>query len=150
MREPSFWSQVLTDIADPDYTHVALDVLPAHATADPAAWARSLLSRSALPRWLAIVLTLRVLLTPRRARRQVFAVLRVAGDEALIACDARRFDVRVGVGVDEESALVRVVAVLRYKGSGAQLLSLPVRITLPFLMRGMIARTRRTLSGVTL
>ena len=41
MKQPSFWSLVLADITDPDYTHVCIDVLPAHATADPAAWASS-------------------------------------------------------------------------------------------------------------
>jgi hypothetical protein len=78
-----------------------------------------------------------------------FAVRRVEGDEALVAVDARRVDLRVGVGVDEENALVRVVTALRFKGAGAQIWSLPLRAALPFLVRGMIARSRRDLSGVT-
>ena len=40
MRQPVFWSLALAEITDPDYTHIAVDVLPAHATADPSAWAR--------------------------------------------------------------------------------------------------------------
>lgn len=150
MKQPSFWSLVLADITDPDYTHVCIDVLPAHATADPAAWARRLLSAAALPRWLAGVLSLRALLTGRSLRCDALRVRHVEGDKALVAVDGRRFDVRIGIGVDEEMALVRVITALRFKGAGAQLMSLPVRAALPFLMRGMIARTRRALSGVTL
>jgi hypothetical protein len=150
MRQPSFWSLALAEIADPDYTHVSIDVLPAHATADPAAWARSLFSAAALPRWLAGALSLRDLVGRRDATAcRSAAVRRVEGDEALLAFDARRFDVRIGVGVDEAQALVRVVAALRFKGAGARALSLPLRVALPFVLRGMIARCRRELSGVT-
>lgn len=149
MGQPSFWSLVLADITDPDYTHVSLDVLPAHATADPAAWARRLLSTAALPRWLAAALAVRSLLGGRALRCDALAVRHVIGDEALAGLDGRRFDVRIGVGVDEEHSLVRVVTALRFKGAGARLLSLPVRAALPFVLRGMIARTRRGLSGIT-
>jgi hypothetical protein len=38
---------------------------------------------------------------------------------------------------------------MRFKGRGARLWSLPLRISLAMLMRGMIARARRELSGVT-
>jgi hypothetical protein len=150
MRQPSFWSLALAEIADPDYTHVSVDVLPAHATADPAAWARSLFSPAALPPWLARVVSLRDLLGRRdSATCRAASVRRVEGDEALLAFDARRFDVRIGVGVDEDQALVRVVAALRFKGAGARALSLPIRIALPFVLRGMIGRCRRELSGMT-
>ncbi len=149
MRQPAFWSLVLTDISDPDFTHVSLAVLPAHATADPAAWARRLLSTAALPAWLAATLSLRNLVARRSLRCDTFSVCHVEGEEALVALDGRRFDVRIGVGVDKESALVRVVTALRYKDTAAHLLSLPLRVALPFLLSGMIARTRRGLSGVT-
>lgn len=150
MRQPAFWSIALADITDPDYTRVWIDVLPAHATADPAAWARNLFSPDALPRWMAAALSLQQMLRRRRRPHcDAFAVRRVEGDEALVALDARRVDLRVGVGVDEESAIVRVVTAIRVKGAGARLWSLPVRLTLAVLMSGMIARARRDLSRVT-
>ena len=149
MGQPVFWSLALADISDPDYTQVWIDVLPAHATADPAAWARNLFSRSALPRWLAGAIVVGAALRPRRRRCEVFDVRRVEGEEALVCVDARRVDMRVGIGVDEERALVRVVTAMRFKGRGARLWSLPLRLSLAVLMRGMIARARRELSGVT-
>lgn len=149
MRQPGFWSLALADIVDPDYTQVWIDVLPAHATADPAAWARNLFSSSSLPRWLAGILAARSLLGRRPPRCETFAVRRVEGEEALVSVDARGVDVRVGVGVDEERALVRVVTAMRFKGRGGRLWSLPMRLTLAVLMRGTLARARRELSGVT-
>lgn len=149
MRQPAFWSLALADIADPDYTQVWVDVLPAHATADPAAWARNLFSRAALPRWLAGAIALRSMVGRRAPRCDAFAVRQVEGEEALVAVDALGVDVRVGVGVDEERALVRVVTAMRFKGRTGRLRSLPVRLSLALLMRGMIARARRELSGVT-
>lgn len=149
MRQPAFWSLALADISDPDYTQVWIDVLPAHATADPAAWARNLFSRASLPRWLAGVIVVGSILRRDGRRCDAFSVRRVEGEEALVSVDARRVDVRVGVGVDEERALVRVVTAMRFKGRGARWWSLPVRLSLAMLMRGMIARVRRELSGVT-
>ncbi|MET0735063.1 MAG: DUF2867 domain-containing protein [Microbacterium sp.] len=150
MRQPAFWSLALAEISDPDFTHVAIGVLPAHATADPAAWARALFSLDALPRWLAAGLALRLALNRtlgRPAWCSAFAVDRVEGEEALVALDARRLDLRFGIGVDEERALVRVVTAGRIKGARAW--SWPLRSVLPLLVRGMIARSRRDLSGVT-
>lgn len=149
MRQPAFWSLALADISDPDYTHVWIDVLPAHATSDPAAWARNLFSPAALPRWLAGPIALGSLLRRGGRSCDLFAVRRVEGEEALVSVDARRVDMRVGVGVDEERAIVRVVTAMRFKGRGARLWSLPLRVSLAMLMRGMIARARRELSGVT-
>ena len=150
MRQPAFWSLALAEISDPDYTHVALGVLPAHATADPAAWARALLSRDALPRWIAGILVLQTLVPRSRggsALCERFRLGRVEGDEALITLDGRRIDVRVGVGVDEDRVLVRVETAVRIKGARAW--SWPLRSVLPLLVRRMIDRSRRDLSGVT-
>lgn len=150
MRQPAFWSLALAEITDPDYTHVALGVLPAHATADPAAWARALFSLEALPRWIAVLFSVRRALNRRLGRPapcDAFRVGRIEGDEALIAVDARRLDIRFGVGVDEERALVRVVTAMRFKGRAAW--SWPLRSVLPLIVRSMIARSRRDLSGVT-
>lgn len=152
MRQPVFWSLALAEITDPDYTHVAVDVLPAHATADPAAWARNLFSLSSLPRVVAWTLRARLLLNARLGRPRwctAFQVDHVAGDEALVAMNGRLLDLRVGVGVDEDAALVRVITAVRFKGAHVQRWSWPLRAALPFVMRGMIDRSRRTLSGVT-
>jgi hypothetical protein len=150
MREPAFWSLALQEIADPDYTHVALDVLPAHATADPAAWARSLFSIRMLPPWVSLPLRTRGAFGRGGLRVcSAFRVARVTGDEALVALDNRHLDLRVGVGVDEDAALVRVTTAVRFKGVAAQRWSWPMRAALPFVLRGMIARCRRHLSGVT-
>ncbi|GAA2983926.1 hypothetical protein JOD63_000611 [Microbacterium terrae] len=148
MAQPMLWSLALEDIADPDYTQVWLDVLPAHATADPAAWARNLFSTAALPRWVASAVAVATL--GRRAGHcTTFDVRRVQSGEALVGIDARRVDVRFGIGVDEEHALIRVVSAMRFKGGGSRLWTLPARLGLAVLMRGMIARARRHLSGVT-
>lgn len=150
MRQSNMWSVALAEIPDPDDTHVVLGVLPAHASADPAAWARDLFSLGALPRWLAMPIGLRLLLTPGRpAWLDRFDVRRVEGDEALVAVDAHCLDVRVGVGVDEEHALVRVVAAIRLKGTHARFWTLPLRWATPHLLRQMVARSRRSMSGVT-
>jgi hypothetical protein len=152
MRQPVFWSLALAEITDPDYTHIAVDVLPAHATADPAAWARNLFSYSSLPRALSWALRLSTRRSARRGRPvwcDAFAVDHVSGDEALVAVNARLLDMRVGVGVDEDAALVRVVTAVRFKGALVQRWSWPARAMLPFVMRGMIGRSRRALSGVT-
>ena len=96
-------------------------MLPAHATADPAAWARSLFSLRSLPLWLAALVLARQALGPLvgvpRAPRDRFSVRRVQGDEVLLAVDQRHLDLRVGVGVDELHGIVRVVTAVRLKGA---------------------------------
>lgn len=151
MQHPSFWSLAFDEIADPDYAHVAVGVLPAHATADPAAWARNLFSYDALPRWISGPMMLGQLFSraSRPAYCAAFAVRRVEGDEALVGVDGRRVDLRVGIGVDEDNALVRVIAAVRFKGPRSPLWALPARLLLPFVVRGMLGRSRRALSGVT-
>jgi hypothetical protein len=153
MSTPVFWSMAFDEIADPDYADVAVGVLPAHATADPAAWARSLFSLRSLPLWLVLLVRLRQGLGPLvgvpRAPRDRFAVRCVSGDEVLIAVDQRLLDVRVGVGVDELHGIVRVVTAVRLKGRLGQAWFLPVRVVHPHLVQAMIARSRRRLSGVT-
>ncbi len=152
MHTPVFWSMAFDEIADPDYADVAVGVLPAHATADPAAWARSLFSLRSLPPWLVALVLLRQSLGPlvgiKRAPRDRFTVRCVQGDEALLAVDQRHLDLRVGVGVDEQHGIVRVVTAVRLKGLG-RFWFLPVRVVHPHLVAAMIARSRRRLSGVT-
>ncbi|MBM7506131.1 DUF2867 domain-containing protein [Agromyces aurantiacus] len=153
MHPPAFWSMALEEIRDPDYADVAVGVLPAHATADPAAWARSLFSMRSLPRWLAIAIVLRQAIGPlvgiaaHPADR--FRVRCVRGEEALLAVDDRHLDLRVAVGVDEAHGIVRVVTAVRMKGWRGRLFMIPVRMVHPHLVNAMIARSRRRLSGVT-
>lgn len=148
MSPPAFWSLALAEIRDPDFTHVAVGVLPAHATADPAAWARSLMSRDSLPRWLAAVLTVHDLIRRTPSRRcTALAVSRTEGEEALVSIDGRRIDLRIAVGVDEARALVRVVATARFKGGRRRWR--PLEPIVPPLVAAMMARSRRGLSGVT-
>lgn len=153
MHTPAFWSLALDEIRDPDYADVAVGVLPAHATADPAAWARSLFSMRSLPLWLAMLVRLRQGLGPLvgmpRAPRDRFSVQCARGDEVLLAVDHRHVDVRVGIGVDEAHGIVRVVTAVRLKGTAGRLWFLPVRMLHPHLVSAMIARSQRSLSGVT-
>jgi hypothetical protein len=153
MQTPVFWSMAFDEISDPDYADVAVGVLPAHATADPAAWARSLFSVRSLPLWLVVLVRLRQVLGPlvgvARAPRDRFTVRRVQGDEALLAVNQRHLDLRVGVGVDESNGIVRVVTVVRLKGRLARAWFLPIRAVHPHLVSAMIARSRRRMSGVT-
>ena len=129
MQAPAFWSMAFDEITDPDYADVAVGVLPAHATADPAAWARSLFSIRSLPPWLVMLIRLRQLLGPivglSPAPSDRFAVRTVRGDEALLAIDQRHLDLRVGVGVDESNGIVRVVTTVRLKGGLVRLWFLP-------------------------
>jgi len=153
MTQPAFWSLTLVDIPDPDYADMAIAVLPAHATADPAAWARSMFSLRSMPRWIFAALAVRQLLSPLmgvpRAGRNVFWVDRVEGDEALISADDVHLDFRVGVGVDEAAGLIRVVTTVRLKGWRGRLYFLPVRVVHPLIVRAMIRRSQRLLSGAT-
>jgi hypothetical protein len=153
MNPPALRSQAFDEIRDPDYTHVALAVLPAHATADPAAWARRLFSVKAMPLWVLVALGVRQLLVPLlgipRAPRNIFEVRDVQGDEALLGYNDRHLDFRVGVGVDESTNLVRVVTTVRLKGWRGRVYFVPVRLAHPLVMRSMLKRARRALSGVT-
>ena len=153
MHTPVFWSMAFDEIADPDYADVAIGVLPAHATADPAAWARSLFSVRSLPPWLVVLVLMRQSLGPlvgmKRVPRDRFTVQCEQGDEVLLAVDQRHLDLRVGVGVDEAHGIVRVVTAVRLKGRFGPYWFLPIRAVHPHLVAAMIARSRRHLSGVT-
>jgi hypothetical protein len=151
--QPSFASLALTAIPDPDYADMSIAVLPAHASADPAAWARNLFSFRTMPRWVLLALLLRQLVSPLlgipRASREVFSVKTVVGDEALIAIDDGHLDFAVAVGVDEQRNIVRVVTTVRIKNRRGRLYFLPVRLAHPIVVQSMLKRSRRLMSGVT-
>ena len=150
---PAYASLALAVIPDPDYADMSICVLPAHATSDPAAWARNLFSRSSMPKWIVVALALRQLLAPlmgiRRAPRDVFSVLDTVGDESLIAFEDTHLDFAVGVGVSESTNTVRVTTTVRLKNVRGRLYFLPVRLLHPFIVQSMLKRSRRVLSGVT-
>lgn len=121
---PAYASLALAVIPDPDFADMSISVLPAHATADPAAWARSLF--------------------PRRS-----AVREERGDEALLAFESRHLDIAVAVGVSELTNTVRVTTAVRIKRSLGRLTLWRVRILHPLLVQARLTRSRRRLSGVT-
>lgn len=153
MAQPSFGSLAIEQIPDPDFADVTIGVLPAHATADPAAWARSLFSFQTMPRWVLLALLARQVLAPLmgvpRAPKDVFAVRCVEGEEALVAFDDRHLDFRVGVGVDELHNLVRITTTVRLKGWRGRVYFWPVRFGHPIVVRSMLRRSQKVLSGVT-
>jgi hypothetical protein len=150
---PAYASLALAAIPDPDYADMSICVLPAHATADPAAWARNLFSLSSMPKWIVVALALRQALAPlmgiRRAPKNVFAVRDTVGDEALIAFADTHLDFAVGVGVSESTNTVRVTTTVRLKNIRGRLYFLPVRLLHPFVVQSMLKRSRKVLSGVT-
>ncbi len=153
LTQPAYDSLALAAIPDPDYADMSICVLPAHATSDPAAWARNLFSLKSMPRWIVAALVLRQVLAPlmgiRRAPKNVFDVRHTVGDEALIAFEDTHLDFAVGVGVSESTNTVRVTTTVRLKNVRGRLYFLPVRLLHPLVVQSMLKRSRKVLSGVT-
>jgi hypothetical protein len=153
LTHPAYASLALAAIPDPDYADMSICVLPAHATADPAAWARNLFSLASMPKWIVVALVLRQVFAPllgiRRAPKDVFAVRDTVGDEALIAFADTHLDFAVGVGVSESTNTVRVTTTVRLKNARGRLYFLPVRLLHPLVVQSMLKRSRKALSGVT-
>ena len=150
MSSPSFWSLALVDIPAPDYADMSIGVPPVGAPTDPAVWARSLFSLRTMPGWIKLALVARQVLVPLigvpRAPKDVFHVRRVEGDEALLSFDDSHLDFRVGVGVDVERNLVRVVTTVRFRNWRGRLYFLPVRLAHPLVVHSMLARSQRVLA----
>lgn len=151
--QPAFSSLALAEIPDPDFADMSISILPAHATADPEAWARSLFSIRTLPKWILLAMVLRQAIVPllgiRAAPRGVFTVRELRGDEALMAFQDRHLDFAVAVGVSEQSNTVRVTTTVRIKNRIGRLYFVPVRILHPLVIQSMLKRSRKLLSGVT-
>lgn len=139
----TFTSLALDEIRDPDFADMSIGVLPAHATADPAAWARSLFSGHSLP------LVLKLGLVLARLGADPFVIRRTDGGETLVAVDDSRVDFRAGVSVDEATALVRIVTTVRLKGGLSRVPIAPMRIAQLAVIHSMLRRSQRRLSGVT-
>lgn len=104
-----------------------------------------------MPRWVVAAMAIRQLLVPlmgiSRAPRDVFQVVRVEGDEALLSFDDRHLDFRVGVGVDRATGLVRVVTAVRLKGWRGRLYFAPVQLAHPIVVHSMLKRTQKVLAA---
>jgi hypothetical protein len=150
---PAFASLALAEIPDPDFADMSISILPAHATSDPAAWARSMFSIRTLPKWILIAMALRQAIVPllgiRAAPRGVFTVRAQHGDEALMAFQDKHLDFAVAVGVNEQNNTVRVTTAVRIKNRIGRLYFAPVRVLHPLVIQSMLKRSRKLLSGVT-
>ncbi|UZN04031.1 DUF2867 domain-containing protein [Cellulomonas sp. S1-8] len=150
---PSFVSLALRDLPRPDFCDVTVVPLPADAATDPAAWALAVFDVARGPRWVAALMGVRQAavrllgLTP--APRDTFAVREVQGEEALLAFDDRHLDFRVGVGVDTERHLLRVVTAVRLHGWRGRVYFAPVRLAHPVVTEAMMrsAVRRRAARG---
>jgi len=149
MPQPAYWSLAFVDIPAPDYADMSIGVLPQGATDDPAEWARALFSVHSMPGWIRAAMGLRQLVVPLigipRADRDVFAVKRVEGNEALLSVDDVHLDFRCGVGVDAETSIVRVTTTVRLKGWRGRLYFFPVRLAHPIVVHSMLKRAQRRL-----
>lgn len=137
-----FSSLALDEIRDPDFADMSIGVLPAHATADPAAWARSLFARHSLPTWFRAFVTV--------TRAAPFTIREVVDNQALVAFDGQRIDFRAAVAVNEASALVHIVTSVRLKGALGRMPLAPMRIVQYVVIRSLLKRSQRRLSGVTI
>ena len=149
-QKPAYWSLALADIPSPDYADMSIGVLPQGAPTDAAVWARSIFSVRTMPGWIKAALVVRQVLSPLigvpRAKRDVFAVRSVRDNEALLSVDDRHLDFRVGVGVDEQSRLVRVTTAVTLKGWRGRLYFAPVRLAHPIVVHAMLKRAQKVLA----
>ena len=146
---PRFVSIALRDVPRPDYCDLRAVPLPSGASVDPAVWARAVFDVRRAPRWVAALLGLRQVLVPLigvpPAPRRVFAVREVVGEEALLAFDDRHLDFRVGVGVDADRGLLRVVTTVRLHGWRGRVYLAPVRLLHPVVTDALVrAAVRRS------
>lgn len=146
---PAFVSLALRDLPRPDYCDVRVVPLPPRVPTDPAYWARTVFDARRGPRWVLALLALRQVLVRLigipPAPRDTFAVDDVQGEEALIVADDAHLDFRVGVGVDAERRLLRVVTAVRLHGWRGRLYFAPVRLAHPVVTDAMIrSALRRT------
>lgn len=148
---PAFVSLALRDLPRPDYCDVLVVPLPVGAPTDPATWARAVFDVRRGPRWVAALLAVRQqavrLLGLAPAPRETFAVREVAGEEALLAFDDRHLDFRVGVGVDAERHLLRVVTAVRLHGWRGRVYFAPVRLAHPVVTDAMARSAVRRCGG---
>lgn len=149
---PTFSSLAFDDIPAPDYADVIIAILPEGSATDPAAWARTIFSTTSMPVWVKVALGFRQLLAPLigipKAKRNIFSVSKVAGDEALISVNDRHLNFRCAVGVDAERRLVRVTTTVALKGWRGRVYFWPVRLVHPTVVHAMLTRAQRRMGSI--
>jgi hypothetical protein len=147
---PSFVSLALASIPVPDYADVIVLPVPAGSPVEPRLWAETIFSGAVVPPWvkwlMGIRQTLVTLIGLKPAPKDIFAVARVVGEEALISADDKHLDFRCGVALDASGMLLRVTTAVRLKGWRGRLYFLPVRILHPLVVHAMMARAIRVLA----
>ena len=128
----TFRSVALDDIPAPDFCDMVAIPLPPGATLDPTRWAEEIFSPRNGPFWVKAAFGIRQAIAPLigvpRAEENVLSIVRVEGNEALIAVDDKHLDFRAGVAVDEVAQLVRVTTTVRLRGRRGRLYFAPVSV----------------------
>ncbi len=151
---PSFVSLALRDRPAPDWADVVVEAVPEGsrpAPADPARWADEVFAVGSAPPAVVALMALRQAVIPfigvSPAPRDVFSVVEVQGDEALIAHADRHLDFRAGVGFDPASRLLRVTTAVWLKGWRGRVYFTPVSVLHDPVTRSMMLRAIRRVVG---
>lgn len=151
MTTPRFDSFAFDEISRPDFADAMLIVLPHGATTDPRVWAETVFGGAGIPSWVKALLGVRQIAVKfigiPPAPRDVFAVSRVEGDEAVIVAHDRHLDFVAAVGVDAERQLVRLTTTVRLKGWRGKVYFAPVRLLHPIVVQSMLAKAARSLAA---
>lgn len=147
---PSFVSLALRDRPPPDWADVVVETVPASlrdAPGDPARWADEVFAVGSAPPAVVALMALRQAVVPligvRPAPRDVFAVRRVEGDEALLVHDDAHLDFRCGVGFDPASRMLRVTTAVWLHGWRGRVYFAPVSVLHDPVTRSMMRRAIR-------
>ncbi len=149
-QPPAFRSLAFADVPRPDYADVVVIAKLPRTPDDPATWARAAFAPDAAPGWVRALFALRTVLAPLigidRSPVGVFDVVRVEGEEALMAMNDRHLDFRCAVGVDAGAGLVRITTAVRLHGWRGRLYFAPVRLVHPAVVEAMARRAGRRLA----
>lgn len=150
MTAPTFRSLAFADVGRFDYGDVILASKPPGTTDDPRMWAETLFSPASAPAWVKAAMGLRMALAPliglESAPKDVFAVGRVEGEEALVEYVDRHLTFRCAVGVDAAAAVVRVTTVVTFNDWRGRVYFTPVSLAHPLVVHAMLRGARRILA----
>jgi len=151
---PSFVSLALRDRPPPDWADVVVETVPVglrDAPDDPARWANEVFAVGSAPPAVVGLMALRQAVVPligvRPAPKNVFAVRRVEGDEALLVHDDAHLDFRCGVGFDPVTRMLRVTTAVWLKGWRGKVYFTPVSVLHDPVTRSMMRRAIRRVGG---
>ena len=140
---PCLRSSAFADIPAPAFADVVVIPIPSEVgvvNPDPAYWAKAVFNPRTAPRWVQVLFGVRQaavrLIGVPPATADVFRVVNVVGDEALISTDDLHLDFRCGVGIDVDARLLRVTTVVRLKGRRGRVYFAPVS-----LLHGPVTRS---------